>query len=167
MLETYEKVYFTLTFPSVFDHMYGSDANFEMAASNTIQPLRLLYIHNIVTHTLAVIFINGAKHEYFRKSVKEGKQLLSDKLKFDEVRTYADLSKSQMIEKMDLLQCEVDCFDAKKKRKPERHHWIQLLAIFNIGFNFNVETDESHKREAEKNGLVKPKKAADGSKFCQ
>ena len=84
------------------------------------------------------------------------------------MRKYVDYSKSQIIEKLDLLQCEIDLFDAKKKKKPDRSNWLQVVAILNIGDKYCLDTEEYHKQYAGDMGLVKPKKsAADGSEFCQ
>ena len=36
----------------------GNDANFEMVLSNTLQPLRLIYEHNVVTRSIGVVFVH-------------------------------------------------------------------------------------------------------------
>ena len=59
MLEKYELVNLSLTFPQAFEDLYSGDANFEMATSNTIQPMRIFYRYNVVTISQAVIFVNG------------------------------------------------------------------------------------------------------------
>lgn len=38
--------------------MQGSDASFEMVASNSIMPMKLFYEHNIVTHKIGLVLIN-------------------------------------------------------------------------------------------------------------
>ena len=47
-----------LAIPGAFEHLKGSDTNFEMVTSNTIQPTMLEYTQNIITESKAVIFIN-------------------------------------------------------------------------------------------------------------
>ena len=59
---------------------------------------------------------------------------------------YVDFSKSQVIEKLDMIQCEVDEFERKKAKpktkhakkkttdKPPKKEWLLVVAIFNIGF---------------------------------
>ena len=141
MLEKYEKIHFTLTFPDVLDDLFSGDATFEMSASNTIQPLKIFYIHNVVTHSTAIIFVD----ENYRYDIKKGKvaeDMLKTYLNFEEVVTYVGLSKSQMIEKLDLMQCFADCFHHRKhnKDKPTRRNWLLLIAIINIGCFFPVET---------------------------
>ena len=49
---------FSVMFPDCFDDIKGSDANFEMVASNTLQPVRLIYKNNIASAKIAVIFVN-------------------------------------------------------------------------------------------------------------
>ena len=44
-------------FPTVFDDLKGSDTNFEMVASNTMQTLKLFYRYNIVASSTAVVFV--------------------------------------------------------------------------------------------------------------
>ena len=57
MLELDAK-HFSIKIPDIFDALKGEDAKFEMALSNDIQPMRLFYTENIVTHVKAVIFVN-------------------------------------------------------------------------------------------------------------
>ena len=59
MLQNFEFTNYWLLFPKVFDDLHSADANFEMASSNTIQPMKIFYIFNIVTHQIAVIFVHG------------------------------------------------------------------------------------------------------------
>ena len=48
----------SLKIPAAFEHLKGNDANFEMVTSNTLQPLNLHFHHNIVTKSLAYIFVS-------------------------------------------------------------------------------------------------------------
>ena len=59
MLAKYEKKFFTLLLPDCFDDLFSADANVEMVASNTTQPLILLYIGNVVTRSVGLIFNNS------------------------------------------------------------------------------------------------------------
>ena len=95
MLEKYETVNFTLTLSQVFEDLYSADANFEMASSNTVQPLKMFYRYNIVTHKIGVIFVHGTKLDRFiRKGIKPAKDLLKEHLEFDDVTIWKDLSKA-------------------------------------------------------------------------
>ena len=52
----YEKDFLTLLIPTCFEDLESKDANLEMMVSNTIQPMRLPYVSNVVTHTIGIIF---------------------------------------------------------------------------------------------------------------
>ena len=78
----YDRTTFSIEFPDCFNDLLGNDASFEMALSNTLQPLRLIYEHNVVTDSIGVIFIHtrlgnkayeGAieKGEKYQKLLKE------------------------------------------------------------------------------------------------
>lgn len=54
----YSKTDFFVQFPDCFSDIIGQDVNFEMVASNTLQPVNFLYCHNIVTHSIAAIFVS-------------------------------------------------------------------------------------------------------------
>ena len=58
LLQRYNRVTFSVQFPQCFDDLKGRDANFEMVASNTLQPLKLVYNYNVVTRKVARIFVN-------------------------------------------------------------------------------------------------------------
>ena len=47
---------FTCQFPSVIDRIRGSDVNFELVSSSTLRPLRLFYVHNVVSRTYGYVF---------------------------------------------------------------------------------------------------------------
>ena len=56
--EDFSRETFTVEFVDCFDDLKGTDANFEMIASNTIQPLRLPYKGNIAKKRTACIFVH-------------------------------------------------------------------------------------------------------------
>ena len=47
-----------LHIPIAFEHLKGTDTDFEMVTTNTIQPTRLEYNQNIITESIAIVFIN-------------------------------------------------------------------------------------------------------------
>ena len=57
-MDDFDKSTFAVKFPECFDDLKGSDANFEMVASQTLQPVKMFYCHNIITNTRAVVFVN-------------------------------------------------------------------------------------------------------------
>ena len=38
--------------------MSGSDASFEMSASNSIKPMQMFYNHNVATHKFGLVLVN-------------------------------------------------------------------------------------------------------------
>ena len=48
----------SVTFPKVLDQMQGTDASFEMSASNSIKPMNLFYMHNIATTKMGLLLVN-------------------------------------------------------------------------------------------------------------
>ena len=58
-IEQQESIDASTYIPSVFDHLQSSDASFETASSNNLQPLQLFYAYNLVTNTIGVIFYHN------------------------------------------------------------------------------------------------------------
>ena len=125
MLEKYEMINFSLTFSEVFENLHSNDANFEMASSNTTQPLKIFYRYNIVTDKIAVVFVSGSKikthvghgwEQQFPGFAKTAKDLLKKDLEFSDVTVWTDLSKSSIIEKLDLIKCLADDFEHEKNK---------------------------------------------------
>ena len=75
----YDKTTFTLAIPKCFNDLHSKDAHFELSVSSTIQPLYLEYKHNVVTRSIAAIFVNPPKtrmdytEEATRKFIAKGK----------------------------------------------------------------------------------------------
>ena len=93
----YDKDSLSIVFPEILEYLKGKDANFEMISSNTMQQIRLIYSYNVTTRTLATIFIHtDCKDIKYRKAAEIGDEaykLLKDDLKFQEVRTFTNLTK--------------------------------------------------------------------------
>lgn len=58
LISRLDKESLSVTFPKVLDQMSGSDASFEMSASNTIKPMQMFYDHNIATHKYGLVIVN-------------------------------------------------------------------------------------------------------------
>ena len=66
---------------------------------------------------ISIIFVQTYGDKNDKSSIKSGKKayrLYAENLDFSSVKRYTNLSKSQMIEKLDMLQCQVDDFERKK-----------------------------------------------------
>ena len=100
----YEKKTLSISFPTCFDDLKGNDASFELVSSNTMQPLRLVRAHNIVTKSIGVIFVhtrlNYQDYECnnpYEEAIERGKtykKLFENVLKYNEVTTFVNLTKS-------------------------------------------------------------------------
>lgn len=88
---------------------------------------------------------------------------LLKELNCQDIYNYMSLSKSQMVEKMDLLQCHADEFQTSNTDE----NAILAFIIIHIGCYFPTETDDWLKKSAEEEGVVQPAKSTvDGSKIC-
>ena len=57
--------------------MMNKDASIELVTSNTLQPLNMIFSHNIVTHSVAYIFINTeARGNTYYNAEEKGKQAI-------------------------------------------------------------------------------------------
>jgi len=114
LLEEYDRTTFCVQFTSCFDDLKGSDANFEMVASNTLQPVKMFWSHNIVASSAAVIFVHTKAINLPYEGAKERGELqtglFKEVLKFDVVKVYTDPTKEKMIEVLDALRARAEKF---------------------------------------------------------
>ena len=98
---------FTCKLSDVLDELKGNDVNFELVKSQTVRPLRLFYVHNLVSLSFlrAYIFAQTElkgfeKARNAEKIAETMKQLLSKKDAFSivEIEVFIDLSKEETIE---------------------------------------------------------------------
>ena len=98
----------TLEIPDVFENLSSRDAKFEMAISNSIQPLKLFYDHQVVTDSIAFVFVNteskGLIYKNAEKHGQEAKMLFQDVLEFKRVELFVNLSKTEVLEKLKILK---------------------------------------------------------------
>ena len=94
LLEEYDRTTFAVQFTDCFNDLKGSDANFEMVASNTLQPVKMFYRNNIATSSAAAIFVHNKAISLPYNEAKERAELhkrnLEDVLGFEEVKVYTD-----------------------------------------------------------------------------
>ena len=68
-----------------------------MAISNTIQPVNLHYAHNLVTDSIAYIFVNteckGLPYRNAEDRGKQAKTLFNEVLEFQKVEVFKNLGK--------------------------------------------------------------------------
>ena len=65
---------------------------------------------------------------------KKAKDLLTE-LKFDEVRTHVCLSKSQTIEQLDMVQCEVELINENEAQTKQ----VVAVTTISTGSYFNID----------------------------
>ena len=92
--------------PDAFEYMKGKDVKFEMVTSNTIQPTKMIYKHNVVTEKIAYIFVNSKftvgdedtdlEWTDFEERGEMARELFQDILEF-RTQTFTDLSKDEII----------------------------------------------------------------------
>ena len=102
LLEDYDRNTFSVRFMDCFDDLKGSDVNFEMVASNTLQPVRMFYQHRIVTEQAAIVFVHteslALKYNEAETRGKLWEDCLNDVWGVPEVQVYTDPTKEKMIE---------------------------------------------------------------------
>ena len=65
LLDNFSRITFTIDFPYCFDQLQGDACNFEFNKSCDLQPARFHYLYNVVTHSIAEIFVHthtGGQH---------------------------------------------------------------------------------------------------------
>ena len=151
----------------MFDYIKGRDCNFESSSSSQLQPLRLLYSHNVATKSLVLIFVNTFRvfedtDQAFIKKGKEAYHLFSNEgLNFDEIHLYQGLGAGQIVEKFDMLQIKVGDFEKNKKPCD-----TFIIAIVTIGYAACLETDRQLLFATNRQWqLKKPDMAYDNSEF--
>ena len=118
MNQRFDRTTLGLHIPSAFEQLKGKDANFEMVTSNLLQPLRLFFSYNIVTNSIAHIFVNthcnGLKYENASLNGELAGKLFKNVLKFQGVTIHKNLTKEQIIQKLDQLNIQSQEFEAHK-----------------------------------------------------
>ena len=94
---SFNKDTLALEIPHAFEHFKGRDTKLELVLSNTIQPLKLHYAHNIVTKKIAYIFVNTKYQDIIYQNVDERLEfcieLFRDLLGFH-IMSFEDLPKT-------------------------------------------------------------------------
>ena len=101
-LKKFDREQLTCDFPEIFQDLQGTDTNFELVTSATLQTLRLFYKDNFITKSLAVIFENSKlerknatalEYKDCEKRAEIARGLYTDVLRFDEVEVCKNYSK--------------------------------------------------------------------------
>ena len=108
MEHRYDKDKLGLQLPEAFDNLKGKKLDFEMVKSNSLQPINLIFESNIVTRSIAYIFVNsecnGLDYRNARGKGEMVYELFKDILLFKEVTIYNDQTMAEVIQKLKHLQ---------------------------------------------------------------
>ena len=161
----YDRTTMSLQIPQCLEQLKGSDASFEMVVSNTLQPLRLIHTHNVVTRSIAVILVHTElKGTPYDGAVKTGaiyEKLFKEVLQFDKVTVHTDLKKTQVKAVLASLEKEANAFE-----KTKSDNEILSIAIANVGYYLDLVLSTTHIAHFEKEcGIVKAEVGADKSVY--
>ena len=158
----YERKHFTLTVPKAFDYLM----DVEKVASSTIKPLRLVYKLHKMSQGVAAIFVNKSEDPACVKKAMTARSLFEGVFKFDQVTTYYDLSKGQIVQILNLLHMKAIDFEAAKVGFPKKEFDTLVIAIVNIGDIFTPETSPDHETNARFHNMQKiPNSIVDQSEY--
>ena len=107
LFNKYDHSTFSLLFPKVLAEIQDLDDDVELDTSNTLQPVWFTFQHQTAAQYIGAIFINKDSDDrefgaYMAKAERAQKDL-RERLGFHDVKIYISMSKSQMIEKLDLI----------------------------------------------------------------
>ena len=136
----------TCLFPDCIESMIGEDVNFELVASSSLRPLRLLYDYNFATEFHAFIFVHTelkgfkkwTKNKYssdpelsaMEAAEQAKRDLVATKLFTEEnVTICVDLDKKQLVEKFIELRAQADQITAENG---------PCLAYFVVNMGFSL-----------------------------
>ena len=92
-----------------------------MVLSNSLQSMRLFYDSEIATKKIAYIFVNtecnGFKYNNTENRSQHAINLFQNILQFKKVHIFQNLAKSQIIEKLDVIQVFAKKFVKKQEDK--------------------------------------------------
>ena len=139
----------TVQLPDSFEQLKGEDSNFEMVTSNTIQPVRLSFRHNIVARSVGVVLVNthckGLSYKNAKEKGESAKKLLKDVFEFDEVRVFTDLTKENIVDKLTALKKEAKKHEDASKIKDGQSLPVQAIAVIWIGHKLQASWYQPHK----------------------
>ena len=104
----YERSTLTIRIPECFDHLKGEDANFETVTSNTIRTTHLCYAHNVVTDSIAYIFVNEECNRFAEMTDAERKAEFSRDMEQNIGMTVEEAVSAEMMTEEDVLEAIAD-----------------------------------------------------------
>ena len=116
----YDKDKLTLTLPEALTHLFSMELQFEMIKSNSLQPIKLIYEHCIVTqqHSIAYIFVNvfdDLEEEIAKKQGEVAKTMFKDTLEFNDVQVFENLKMDEVLKKLNYIIQKAEIFELKNE----------------------------------------------------
>ena len=103
--------------PQIFENLKGKDAKFELVQSPTLQSLKMILSHNIVTKKIAYVFINSeCRGIPYKNALIRGKnayRLFDEIFEFEEVHTLRDPSINIIEDTIDRMQAQAQDFERR------------------------------------------------------
>ena len=145
IVHRFDRKTLTLKIPDVFEQLKGTDVNFELTTSSTLQKLELPYRDNIVAKSRGIVFVTdsidrpGCEPLVYINHDKNGDMatsILKDSFKFDTVELIENPSKQEVLDKLKELDDESEMFEQDHEPKT-----VLAIAVIWIGFKLR-EKDE-------------------------
>ena len=87
------------------------------------------------------VYPSGARSDDWAEAVEETMSIFKNDLKLTRVHKYGELSKGQMIEKLEHIKGMAAAFEKRKSRDPSLWNSVFFVAVAFIGWGIDVETD--------------------------
>ena len=104
----------------------------EMSISNTVQPLKLFREHQVVTKSIAYVFVNTSSKDLVYKNAeqrgKDAQKLFEEILEFDNVDVCTNFTKAQVLEKLSALERVKEKFE-KSREDTEKKVYEQFKIL--------------------------------------
>ena len=138
----FDRDYFKCTYPDILWGLTGTDAKFETCYTTALMDVKLVYRHNVVVDSHAIIFknhqLNGPEHlmntsarswANAAASTEMALKLFGDILEFKKVEVYENLEKAGIVAKLMEVRAKAEAFE-------NGHHdgGVFAVAIIWIGF---------------------------------
>ena len=151
ILEHFDRDYFKCTYPDILWGLTGTDAKFETCYTTALMDVKLVYRHNVVVDSHAIIFknhqLNGPENLWnilrplmwanAAASTEMALELFRDILEFKKVDLYENLEKADIVAKLMEVRAKAEAFQ-------NGHHDGSVNAIAIVWIGFRLHPDFQH-----------------------
>ena len=153
LINSFEKTSFVLQVPDCFDDLNVRNEYYKIVSPRKLQPLRLIYSYNVVTSSVAAIFVHTKANDLAYTGVDDRAMmqylLFKFVLEFNEVKVYIDEPKEEIIDILDQLKERAEDFRVDKAKMN-----LLAIAIVNVGYFLNLEYPQHMTVVNERNGRL-------------